>query len=258
MYMINKRYKKIIAISLLMMTSNVANISAGQSKKLKTKQDSISYALGYIVGGQQLGSFMVNKYGCDKELFLKAVADALYGDSATMGQQSATRLMNEADKIKREEEDKEKNINYEKQKAINNKYLDENIKKSGFAEIENSWNKQDRGIQRRIITQGTGEIPTTSSVVKFNYSYKLTDGTLVSKSDGDYPAESVVSTLLPGLQDALTHMKVGSKWEVVIPSELGFDKEEQYKDNGKILVPANSILIFELELLNCGAPEGFE
>ena len=57
------------------------------------------------------------------------------------------------------------------------------------------------------------------------------------------------------LQDALTSMPVGSKWEIVIPSELGFDKEEQYYDDGRVMIPANSILIFELELLNTGTPE---
>lgn len=246
--------KKLIILLLAAFAMN----SMAANKKIKTSQDSISYALGYIVGGQQLSTFMINKYGCDKELFLKAVTDAINGDSTIMNQSKASAVMQQADNNKRIAEEKTKNANYLTAKFKNDEYLDENLKKPGFVEIENSWDSTARGIQRKIVTVGDGEVPTASSAVKFNYSYRLTDGTLVSKSEIDEPTEGLVGNLLPGLQEAITHMPVGSKWEVVIPSELGFDKEEQYYDDGRVMVPANSILIFDVELLNTGTPEEFD
>lgn len=249
--------KKLIIVLTSLMLSSVGNM-ANAAKKIKTTQDSISYALGYVVGGQQLSNFLIEKYGCDKELFLKAVTDAINGDSSVMTQTKAAKVMERADYDKHVADEKKKDVAYKKQKSDNDKYLNNNLKRTGFEEIENSWNKNDKGIQRRIIKVGKGETPTTSSAVKFNYMYRLTDGTVISKSDADMPTEGIVGNLLPGLQDALTHMPVGSKWEVVIPSELGFDKEEQYYDNGKVMIPANSILIFEIELLNCGMPEDLD
>jgi FKBP-type peptidyl-prolyl cis-trans isomerase len=247
--------KKIIILIAALFTLQMANAGG---KKLKTSQDSISYAVGYIVGGQQLSSFIISKYGCNKEVFLKAVTDAINGDSTTMNQNKATKIMQKADdKISEKEEDKKENA-YKTAKAVNDRYLDDNLKRSGYKEIPNSWDSTARGVQYRVIKAGDGETPTASSAVKFNYSYRLTDGTLISKSSDGEPTEGQISNLLPGLQDALTSMPVGSKWEIVIPSELGFDKEEQYYDDGRVMIPANSILIFELELLNTGTPEDID
>ena len=86
--------KKIIILIAALFTLQMANAGG---KKLKTSQDSISYAVGYIVGGQQLSSFIISKYGCNKEVFLKAVTDAINGDSTTMNQNKATKIMQKAD-----------------------------------------------------------------------------------------------------------------------------------------------------------------
>ena len=84
------------------------------------------------------------------------------------------------------------------------------------------------------------------------------NGTLISQSKNGEPIEGLVRNLLPGLQDALVEMPVGSRWEIVIPSELAFDKDEQTFEDGHTMVPANSILIFDVELLNTGTPEDID
>ncbi len=234
------------------------SLSSAQATKIKTSQDSISYALGYIVGGQQLSSYMIKKYNCNKEVFLKAIEDALNSDSTIMGQKKASNVIERADNQVKITEENQKEQVYLKAKISNDAYLKKNLQRSGFEEIPNSWDSTANGIQRKIITEGDGDVPTMSSAVKFNYKYSLTDGTLISKSDDDQPTIGMVGNLLPGLQDALTNMPVGSKWEIVMPSEMGFDKEPQYNEAGKEIVPANSILIFDLELLSTGTPEDLD
>jgi FKBP-type peptidyl-prolyl cis-trans isomerase len=53
----------------------------------------------------------------------------------------------------------------------------------------------------------------------------------------------MVGSVIQGWQEALQLMKVGSKWELVIPSNLAYGE----RATGNI--PANSTLIFEVELL---------
>lgn len=50
--------------------------------------------------------------------------------------------------------------------------------------------------------------------------------------------------MIKGWQEALQLMPVGSTWEVYIPSELA------YGEMGRPGIPANSVLIFEVELLD--------
>ncbi len=226
--------------------------------KIRTAQDSISYALGYVVGGQQLSKSMIERYGCSKETFLKAVQDALNNDSSTMTQLQANAYMHKAETKYLTKVNKKKDAAYNEAKGKNNEYLAAIKRDNQYKELPNSWDSTSCGVLRKILKAGSGEKPTVSSAVKFNYSYKLTNGTVISKSKAGEPIEGLVSNLLPGLQDALVEMPVGSRWEIVIPSELAFDKDEQNFEDGRTMIPANSILIFDIELLNTGTPEDID
>jgi FKBP-type peptidyl-prolyl cis-trans isomerase len=72
----------------------------------------------------------------------------------------------------------------------------------------------------------------------------LTDGT---EFDSSYkrgePTEFGVGEVIPGWTMALTNMPVGSKWQIFIPSDMA------YGPSGNGPIPANSALIFEMELL---------
>lgn len=243
---------------LLVIMAIMFAVNSMAATKIKTRQDSISYALGYIVGGQQLSKTMIERYGCSKETFLKAVQDALNNDSATMTQVKANAYMHQAEMRYLAKENSKKDAAYKEALGKNNEYLASIKRNSQYKELPNSWDSTSCGVLRKIIKQGAGERPTVSSAVKFNYSYKLTNGTIISQSKPGEPIEGLVSNLLPGLQDALVEMPVGSRWEIVIPSELAFDKDDQHFEDGRTMVPANSILIFDVELLNTGTPEDID
>ena len=78
-----------------------------------------------------------------------------------------------------------------------------------------------------------------------NYSGKLIDGT---EFDSSYsrgtPATFGVSGVIKGWQEALVLMKPGAKWELYVPPELA------YGANPRPGIPANSLLIFDVELLS--------
>ncbi len=101
------------------------------------------------------------------------------------------------------------------------------------------------GLQYKIITAGTGEIPTAKQKVKVNYRGTLLDGT---EFDSSYkrkqPATFACNQVIKGWTEALTMMPVGSKWILYIPQELGYGDRE----SGKI--PPYSMLTFEVELID--------
>ena len=97
---------------------------------------------------------------------------------------------------------------YADNKAAGEKFLAENKTKEGVVTTPS-------GLQYKIITKGTGEIPADSSKVKVNYKGTLIDGT---EFDSSYkrkePATFRANQVIKGWTEALTMMPVGSKWEL--------------------------------------------
>jgi FKBP-type peptidyl-prolyl cis-trans isomerase len=94
---------------------------------------------------------------------------------------------------------------------------------------------------------GTGATATTGNTISVNYTGTLTDGTKFDSSyDRNQPFDFTLGggQVIKGWDQGVVGMKVGGKRKLVIPPDLGYGATA----NGKI--PANSTLIFEIELLN--------
>lgn len=100
------------------------------------------------------------------------------------------------------------------------------------------------GLQYKILTKGTGDIPTIDQTVKVHYRGTLIDGT---EFDSSYkrgePASFGCGQVISGWTEALTMMPVGSKWMLYIPYDLA------YGDRETGTIKPFSMLIFEVELL---------
>ena len=71
----------------------------------------------------------------------------------------------------------------------------------------------ESGLQYEILTEGTGEIPTSDKQVRVHYHGELTDGTVFDSSvSRGQPAEFPVTGVIKGWVEALQLMPVGSKW----------------------------------------------
>ena len=117
-------------------------------------------------------------------------------------------------------------------------FFEENGKKEGIFETPS-------GIQYEILKEGAGEKPLASNKVSTHYHGTLLDGTIFDSSvNRGEPITFRVTGVIKGWQEILQMMPVGSKWKVYIPSHLGYGN----RPSGKI--PANSTLIFEMELLS--------
>ena len=100
------------------------------------------------------------------------------------------------------------------------------------------------GLQYKVIKEGTGKTPKLSDTVTANYRGTLIDGTVFDASDKHGGPQSFpVRNVIRGWIEALQGMKEGSKWQLVIPSDLAYGPE------GNRDIPSNAVLLFEIELV---------
>lgn len=120
----------------------------------------------------------------------------------------------------------------------NKEWLAEKGKEEGVTRLA-------KGVCYKVLQSGLegGKQPTPNSVVSCHYLGRTIDGKCFDTSLGGYPLAIRLRDLIEGWVIALQQMRVGDKWEIYIPSELGYGSFSQPG------IPANSTLIFEIELL---------
>lgn len=101
--------------------------------------------------------------------------------------------------------------------------------------------KDTLGVKYQVITEGTGAYPTLSSRITINYTGKLLNGSQFDTATG---YSNTLGLLIDGWKIVFPHLRVGSKFLMIIPSGLA------YRDAGTIAqIPANSVLVFNIDLL---------
>ena len=103
------------------------------------------------------------------------------------------------------------------------------------------------GLQYEVITSvEEGESPAATDKVRVHYHGTLITGEVFDSSvERGQPAEFPVNGVIRGWVEALQMMKVGEKWKLYIPAELAYGARSPSPK-----IPANSALIFEVELLD--------
>ncbi len=190
--------------------------------------------------------------GIDKELegtsealvrpkFIEGFIAALKNDTSIYNQQTSASYF-EA-RMKASHQAKQEKL-YGANREAGKKFLAENAKKEGVVTTPS-------GLQYKILTKGTGPIPTASQEVKVKYEGKLLDGTVFDSSykRSDPITKFRCNQVIKGWTEALTMMPVGSTWELYIPYELAYGEHDQGK------IKPFSMLIFKVELIGI---EGLE
>jgi len=131
----------------------------------------------------------------------------------------------------------------EKNKTDGAKFLEENKKKEGVKTTAS-------GLQYKVVKEGTGPQPKATDMVTVNYRGTLIDGT---EFDSSYkrgqPATFPLNGVIKGWTEAVQLMKVGSKYQLFVPSNLAYGERSVGPD-----IAPNATLIFEVELLDVKPP----
>jgi len=126
---------------------------------------------------------------------------------------------------------------YGDNKKAGEKYLADNAKKPGVQKLEG-------GVQYKVLKEGKGTLPTDSSKVEVAYVGRLIDGTVFDSSRVENPfvVDMAMPRVIPGWVAALKKMPLGSKWEVTIPQEQAYGKQNMG------MIKPFSTLVFEIEV----------
>jgi FKBP-type peptidyl-prolyl cis-trans isomerase len=100
------------------------------------------------------------------------------------------------------------------------------------------------GVRFVVLKSGRGMIASEKDSITVHMIAKLLDGTKVEDTyQSKKPFEATINSFFPGLNDALAMMPSGSKWQLFVPALLA------YGESGTSLIPPNSVLILEVELV---------
>lgn len=106
------------------------------------------------------------------------------------------------------------------------------------------------GVRYIVLKTGKGSRPAETDSIVVNLIAKLADGSVVEDTyQTKKPFATRPAGFFPGLNEALQMMSEGSKWQLFIPSVLA------YGDKGTTLIPPNSALVIEVELLEVRPPK---
>lgn len=136
--------------------------------------------------------------------------------------------------------------NAEANLAAGQAFLVENAKAEGVQTLPG-------GIQYKVIQPGPagGESPDGNDLVRVDYEGSLTDGTVFDSSyERGQPAVFTLDSVVKGWTEALQHMKVGDEWVIYLPAEKGYGEQSSRE------IPANSVLVFRVKLLDIAKVPG--
>ena len=221
----------VLSALLLVLAACDKEKPAATQPKVETDADRFSYGLGMIIGERVL-----KQYGdVDYELLLAGIK-AQHEEAETL--------------ITLEEAGKALNAHMEqafaKESEGNKKrgqdYLASNATKEGVQSTAS-------GLQYKVITAADGAKPKATDQVTVHYRGTLIDGTEFdsSYSRGE-PASFALNQVIPGWTEGVQLMNLGSKFQFVIPYELGYGE----RGAGGSIGPFET-LIFEVELLEIGS-----
>jgi len=219
---------------LLLIIFFVLNCSNEQSQRsistLSSFKDSTSYSLGADLGE----NLKRQNVEIDYDVFMAGLADGMETGIIKLDQKQRREVMATLQKNLREKSDLEGKNNLKlADEFLKNNKMNENVKET------------PTGLQYRIIKEGNGAKPKKEDKVRVHYVGRLMDGTEFDSSiKRGEPSEFGLTQVIKGWTEGLQLMTLGAKYEFFIHPKIA------YGSRPRPTIPANSLLIFEVELLD--------
>jgi len=205
------------------------------TKELNTEVEKVSYALGMDVGF----SFQSLPAEIDIDSLIQGISDISKGETPLLNEQEFAAEMQQFQQQMQQKQQEMQAKAQEENQGAGEAYLAENKERDGVTVTES-------GLQYEVLVEGDGEIPTADKSVTVHYTGTLIDGTVFDSSvERGEPATFPVNGVIQGWIEALQLMAEGSKFRLVIPSNLAYGE----RGAGQQIGP-HSTLVFEVELLS--------
>jgi FKBP-type peptidyl-prolyl cis-trans isomerase FklB len=209
--------------------------SSMSANTLKSQEKKASYVIGIQLGKQ----LMISKDYIDLEAMKLGMQDIFTGKKPKLSndEMRSAMIAYQESKKKREIAMTSKFSNHNKTEGA--AYLASNKKKKGVITLAS-------GLQYKVLKSGKGKVsPKSTDKVVTHYHGTLIDGTVFDSSVQRGEAVSFpVNAVIKGWTEALQKMKVGDKWQLVIPSNLAYGEQGAPPSIGP-----GATLIFDVELL---------
>jgi len=201
---------------------------------LATEKEQVSYMIGMDLA-KSLESV---KDEVDLDTMTKALKTGLAGEKTLMTEEQAAQVREAFGQKIQAKRIAEMMAKAKKNATEGQAFLAANAKKPEVKTTES-------GLQYQVLTEGTGPKPAPTDTVRVHYKGTLLDGkTFDSSYERNEPVVFSLQQVVPGWQEGIALMPVGSKYRFWIPSELGYG--EKGTPGGPI--GPNATLVFEVEL----------
>ncbi len=199
--------------------------------ELDSDSQKASYSIGY-----SMATNIRREFGADMDLaaFEAGVRDQIAGADSQLTEAEANAALQSLVLARQQAAEAKASENI----SVGKEFLAENGKREGVVTLPS-------GLQYEVITDAEGPKPLPTDRVTTHYRGTLIDGTQFDSSyDRGQPATFPLNGVIAGWTEALQLMSPGAKWRLYIPPELA------YGDRGQGPIPANSTLIFDVELIS--------
>jgi FKBP-type peptidyl-prolyl cis-trans isomerase FklB len=207
---------------------------------MKTTREKVSYCIGLETGRNLKRQFSDMDSGLLKDGFDDGIRENNPKLSAEEIQSIMQALRQQIEQQQRQYFAKVSEQNKNEGEA----FLEENKQKDGVQVLKS-------GLQYKVLQSGDGEKPTPVDVVSVHYRGSFINGQIFDSSyERGKPQVFPVNRVIPGWSEALQHMQVGDKWQIVVPHYLAYGDA----GFGNEIGPCTT-LIFEMELLGINNPQ---
>jgi FKBP-type peptidyl-prolyl cis-trans isomerase FklB len=201
--------------------------------ELRTPDERFSYAVGAKLGADLRRS----GHALDRERLLRGVEDGLENRVALSDAELAGALEagveSQRERLAARQSDQAAAAERE-----GRAFLAANAARAGVVTLPS-------GVQYEVLRAGSGKSPGVEDFVTCSYRGSLLDGTVFDDTQSlGRPRTFAVTSVVDGLEEALTRMSPGARWKVWVPPEKGYGAS---RPGAK--VPPNATLVFEIELI---------
>lgn len=215
---------------IILLTLKYAFCEASEAPPITTDNDRISYSLGHQVGRD----FKRQGVSASPDALLQGLKDAYTGTEPLLSPQDMHSLLVDLKKQIQAAQSRKKRQRAEELREEGRAFLAKNAKEKNVKTLPS-------GLQYKIIRKGHGKAPKPNDTVTVHYRGTLIGG---REFDSSYragePEQYRVDSVMPGWTEALQKMHAGARWQLFIPTELGYHRR------GPL---ANRTLIYDIELI---------